>query len=226
VPLRTELVDLSQPLRNDQPTIAGDPAVWIRSSASHERDGYVVTELQLGTHSGTHMDAPYHFLPEGERLDRYAVTRFVGQGIVLDLRGLDPDTVIEASAVSGALDTAGTLAPGSFAVLWLGWDSHFGTDHMWRNPYLSVDAGKLLADKGIGLLGTDAPSVDRTAVRSAYPIHRLLLARDILVVENLRGLEQLGAGPATFGFFPLLVADTEGAPVRAVAWPEGSEGSG
>lgn len=218
----SELFDLSQPLRHNQPIVAGDPAVRVHGFASHEHDGYVVTELRLGTHSGTHMDAPYHFLPEGGRLDEYALTRFFGEGVVVDLRGLEPDSPIEPPAIAAALDRAGGITAGGFVLLWLGWDSHFGTDLMWRHPYPSVSTGELLADLGISLLATDAASVDRTAVAGGHPIHQLLLGRDILLVENLSGLEQLGAGPATFGFFPLPIAGVEAAPVRAIAWRGGT----
>jgi arylformamidase len=72
----------------------------------------------------------------------------------------------------------------------------------------------LLLDAGPGLGGTDAPSLDA----EPYPVHRLLLGRDILIAENLRGLEHLGPGPVTCAFLPLSITGTDGAPVRAVAW--------
>jgi arylformamidase len=79
---------------------------------------------------------------------------------------------------------------------------------------LTLAAAQVLLDAGAALVGTDAPSLDETP----YPVHRLLLGHDVLIAENLSGLERVGRGLVTCAFLPLAVTGADGAPVRAIAW--------
>ena len=213
------IIDLSQPLRTGQPIYPGDPPVEIVPRLTHAEHGHAVTEIRMGTHDGTHMDAAYHFFADKPTLDQYAVERFVGSGVVLDLRAQPADTPVTAEALRAAITRAGGLEPGDFALLWFNWDAHYGGDLMWRNPYLSEEAARLLVDAGVTLVGTDTANVDSSTDLTAFPVHVLFLGNGLLIVENLRGFDLLGPGRVDCAFLPLPLDHTDGAPVRAVAWP-------
>ncbi|NLO27669.1 MAG: cyclase family protein [Actinobacteria bacterium] len=207
-----EVVDLTAPLCDGMPGYPGDPRVAIDRVRSHETDGYQVTQVSLGSHSGTHLDAPRHFFRHGPTLDGYPVNRFVGPGLVVDCR------VATSKSVDGAREMAGpslidtpilterltpySVPSGGFVLLWM------------EGALLAPDAARSLLKAGATLVGTDGPSLDAPP----YPVHRLLLGHGVLLAENLRGLERLGPGPVMCAFLPLALPDADGAPVRAVAW--------
>jgi arylformamidase len=195
-----EFFDLTLPLHPGMPVHPGDPAVTFARARSHEADGYEVTRLSLGSHSGTHLDAPRHLFPDGATLDQYPVDRLVGQGAVIDCRPLTGDTIDDALLAERLC--AFPIPSGGFLLLWT------------EGALLTVEAADLLLETGPGLVGTDAPSLDA----EPYPVHQLLLGHGVLLAEGLRGLDRLGPGPVACAFLPLAVVGTDGAPVRAVAW--------
>lgn len=196
-----EIVDLTAPLCPGPAAHPGDPRVRFVRTRSHEADGYEVTRISLGSHSGTHLDAPRHFFPVGATLDQYPVDRLVGPGVVVDCRPAPGDRGIDAALLAERLHPD-CVPPGGFVLLWA------------EGVLLSVEAARLLLEAGAGLVGTDGPSLDR----EPYPVHQLLLGHGVLIAEDLRGLDRLGPGPVTCAFLPLAVVGTDGAPVRAVAW--------
>ncbi len=217
---RSAIVDLSQPLRTGQPIFPGDAEVVITPRGTHDTTGFASNDIRMGSHDGTHMDAGYHFFAAGMRLDEYPVDRFVGEGVVIDLRGAPADSPVDVDTFAAALEAAGGVGAGDFAILWFGWDEHYGGELMWKNPYLAPGAAALLVEAGVTLIGTDTTNVDSSTDLSTLPIHNLILGRDILIVESLCNLERVGAGRATFAFLPLPIAGADGAPTRAVAWWE------
>lgn len=200
-----EIFDLTLPLRPGMPVYPGDPEVRFTRFRDHQADGYQVTGLSLGSHSGTHLDAPRHFFPAGATLGDYGIERFVRPGVVLDCR--PPDGATDASWSIDAAYLAerlqlDPLPEGGFVLLWT------------EGALLTVDAALLLLEAGASMVGTDSPSLDA----DPHPVHRLLLGHGILLAENLHGLGMLGPGRVTCAFLPLASVDADGAPVRAVAW--------
>jgi kynurenine formamidase len=216
------LVDLTRPLGPETPVLPGDPAITLVPATTHEADGYRITRVCLGSHSGTHLDAPRHFFPDGATLDAYPLDRFVGSGVILDVR--PTPTAAGGSADPGLIDAelladrlrASVHQPGGFVLLWS------------EGAPLTAEAARVLLDADPGLVGIDAPSLDpppesppgTTTSREPYPAHRLLLGSGVPVAENLCELERLGPGPVNCVFLPLALAGADGAPVRAIAWRE------
>ncbi len=177
----------------------GDPPFTLTPVSSYAADGYQVSLVSLGSHTGTHVDAPRHFYPDGLTLDQFPLERLIGRGVVFDCRenaGAGLDELVAQQLDSNA------VAQGGLVLLWT------------EGRLLTVAAAEMLVEAGVGLVGIDAPSVDA----EPYPVHRLLLAHDVLIVENLCGLERLGPGPVDCVFLPLALTGTDGAPVRAIAW--------
>jgi kynurenine formamidase len=216
-PIGLRLVDLSRPLEKSVGIYPGDPGVDIATAATHESHGYAVASLHLGSHAGTHVDAPFHFLAGGATLDAFAPDRFVGEAVVLDVRDAGRRAEISAERLEWALDRVDGLQGARLVLLWTGWDTHFGREEMFDHPHLSPAGAELLVAEGVGLVGTDALNIDPSS-GGRYPVHELLLGAEVLIVENLTRLGELGEGRAYCALLPLPLVGTDGAPLRAVAW--------
>ncbi len=199
-----KIYDITLTIRPGMPVWPGDPAferklIWQMGLDSAAN----VSQVTMSVHTGTHVDAPRHFFPNGAALDRFPLERFVGPGVVLDCRPTMSARYPEQS-VEGLAEQLRRfpLAPNGLALLWT------------EGTPVTIEAARLLLQAGAGLVGIDAPSIDS----QPYPVHRLLLERDVLIVEDLRGLDRLGAGPVDCAFLPLALTGTDGAPIRAIAW--------
>lgn len=212
-------IDLTHLVEDGMQTYPGDPAVSVSPHATHERDGYAVSAVELGTHAGTHVDAPAHTEPDGDRLGAYDLTdlRFDARRVDLALDDREAIAVADLDAVTGtAVDDVDCL------VLDTGWADHWGTDRYLDHPYLAPDAAAWCAERGLAV-ASDTLSPDPTPSPNAgptepsgVPAHHELLGVDLPVVENLTGLDALPSR-FTLELYPLAL-DADGAPVRAVAW--------
>jgi kynurenine formamidase len=207
------LYDLTHPVAGGMPVYPGDPEVSVRPHASHAEDGYAVTAVELGSHAGTHVDAPAHTEPDGDTLGAFDVSAFRMDARRVDLRGLGRRAPIPVERLPAV--------EADCLVLWTGWAEHWGADRYLDHPYLSPEAARWCADRGYHV-ATDTFSPDPTPTDTVapgeptgVPAHHALLGERRLVVENLRNL---AAPPDRFTLHvhPLAL-DADGAPVRAVA---------
>jgi arylformamidase len=176
------------------------------------RKGDVLTlsAFSLGAHSGTHIDAPMHFVRDGASIDRVSLERLIGPARVIDI----PDAV---QAIDAA-ELGRHAWRGAPRVLFRtrsslrGWmkSATFHRDF----AYIAPDAAQLLADAGVHLVGIDYISAEQFAA-SAPRAHRILLGKGIPIVEGL-SLEEVSAGEYDLIVLPMKVAGHEGAPARAV----------
>ena len=208
------MIDLSHPMTAGMPVYPGTPSPEIKLIARIEEHGFRERRLVFYSHTGTHMDAPSHLLERGKPLDAFPVDRFVGSGLCIDT-GRVADGVIGW----GLLKPFETELSGcDFVLLRTGWGRYWGTSRYHRgHPALSVDAARRLGEFNLKGIGVDALSVDRMD-SAEYPVHRILLNQDILIIENLAGLEKLPEGRFGQVFcLPLHLADSDGAPARVIA---------
>jgi kynurenine formamidase len=224
-----EVIDLTHTIHDDIQIYPGDPIPSISRGLTHEKDYCHVDLLKLGSHTGTHVDAPYHFLKDGQRIDEIPVQRFIGNGIQIDVSGKSERELIDSADLKSY---ASGIIKGDFVILKTGWDRYFGTPKYYRHPYLSADGAMLLVEMGVSLVGVDALNVDPTYHASknsdqaakdlpeeesyGYPVHDLLLSNDILIVENLCNLDKINAVKGIYSFLPLKLKDSDGSPIRAV----------
>ncbi|MGC8785162.1 MAG: cyclase family protein [Armatimonadota bacterium] len=206
-----EWIDLSIPLRMGMPTYPGDTPFEMKPLL-RIADGKVcnLSALQMGTHTGTHVDPPWHFVEEGIRVDELPLDLLIGKAYVVSIRGA-PAVTADTLAAAGVPEDAERLliqTDNSFSA----WDKpHFQSDFV----YLAPDAAGWIVHRGIRLVGTDYLSVEQ--FRAPQPLtHRTLLGAGVIVVEglNLRALEP---GWVRFICLPLRIEDGDGAPARAVA---------
>lgn len=207
------VLDLSHTLKTGMQIYPGDPEVSISKGLVHKEDYCHVDRLNIGSHTGTHIDAPYHFLEEGKRIDQFPASYFIGRGVVIKLAAKKGNEPISLSELIPFEDQ---LQKGTVALLCTGWDSYFGLPEYLSHPYLSSEAAEFLVACGIKIVGTDALNID-SSINGEFPAHDVLLSKEVLIVENLRGLNEIPQNPeGYFSFLPLKIKDSDGSPVRAV----------
>ena len=202
-------VDLSVPLDAGTAVYPGDPPVRVAPAATIDRDGYNLLTVHLGSQSGTHCDAPYHFRADGARIDELDLRLFAGPGVLVDVRGRHSIGVADLGSLAG-------VGPGTLVVLHTGWSAHYGTPRYDDHPFLAADACRALLDRGVRTIGLDTPNIDAPA-DATFPCHHLIAAAGGVIVENLTNLAAVDFPDPVLSVLPLRLTGADGAPVRAVA---------
>lgn len=195
------LIDITRPLDPNTPIWPGDPAVRALPFRSIPADGARVTQIEMGTHSGTHMDAPSHFLEGGAGIDHAPLQAMVGKALVCavgDERGL-----VNRAALSAALGN------GHLKRLLLRTRSVAHRSGAW----IDTDAALYLAKHGVRLIGTEGMSIE--APDGSGAVHRALLGAGIVILEYV-DLSHVEPGIYNLIALPLRLTDLDAAPCRAI----------
>jgi kynurenine formamidase len=211
------IIDLTHPLDATVQTFPGDPDFAVEPAATIERDGYNVLHVRMGSQTGTHVDAPYHFLTGGARIDEMDLALFYGPAVVADVRGLPPRARITWAHLQPVADRLGA---GTVLLLHTGWSRYFRTPRYYDHPVLDADAAERIVAAGVRTLGVDMLNPDPTVLAGehpGYPVHETVLGADGAIAENLTGLDRIRSATPTVSLLPLKFAGADGAPVRAVA---------
>ena len=200
------LIDITLPMSNRLASWPGDTPcdfrlAWKMSDGASVNVGSLTTSV----HSGTHTDAPFHFLPGGQTIDQLDLTPYVGPGVVVDVRGRD---VIRVEDFPRDLDLRATPR------LLLKTDAWTDiTRFPERIPVLAPGVPKVLRDRGVTLIGVDVPSVDALDSKD-LPIHHEIGRCGIYILENLN-LRDVQPGVYELISLPLKLVGADGAPLRA-----------
>jgi arylformamidase len=217
---RSTLVDLTHPLKPGLPVWPGHPEFCMHALATLERgDASCYHALALGEHTGTHFDAPAHFIRGGAFMAQVPPERFFGRLATIAATGLAPSTALGPQAILAWEERHGAIRPGDAVFLHFGWDRFWDDDPAaflrdW--PGLSGEAAALLVARGVRIVGSDCLSIDPFD-STDFPAHRGLLGADILIGENFA---RLGDLPPVCGLaaLPLPIVDGSGSPLRAIAF--------
>ena len=206
-----KLVDLTHPMRHGQPSFPGDPVLITAPHATIEKQRCNVTALSMGSHQGTHLDAQFHFVPDGRQIHQMPLEWFYGPATLLRI----PKQAREEITVADFKPFEARLTPGARVIYETGWHRQYGADNYFNDfPSLTQEAATYLANKQIRMLGMDTP----TPSRDYYEVHHILQEKpaEIVIVESLANLDQV---PEEFTFigFPLNFEGGDGSPIRAVA---------
>ncbi len=218
-----QVVDLSVALGGPQVTVlAGAPQIVMEPVHTYAKHGRSNTKLSYNVHTGTHVDCPRHYYPEGTSIDEMPLEKYMGRGIRLDLRQVARErTPITVEQVLAALPS-GADVKDAILVFNTGWIDRAGgkPDFYFDNPYLASETAEWLLRNGVKAIALDT-SVDEAPATPARPadspIHRILLGGGVMIIENLVNLEQLPPTGFTLMALPVKLYRGDGAPARAVA---------
>jgi len=203
-------IDISIPISTEMPVWPDDDPVVLEqvSSIAGGADSNV-SRISCTVHTGTHMDAPHHFIDNGQTIDEIPLHMLIGRAYVVDLADADEINAETLAAAGIPPRTRRILLKTRNSMLWSHARQGFNPDYVSVNP----SGAEWLVGRGVRLVGIDYLSV--AAYADPVPTHRILLGAGVLVLEGL-DLSDVDQGRYTLYCLPLKIEDADGAPVRAV----------
>lgn len=200
-----QYIDLSHEFVDNMPTYFGDPPTTLKQITTIAKNGYVDHQLTTVMHVGTHMDAPLHMIEGGKYMSEISLDHFVGPGVLLDVRGKKE---IDHTMIP-------KIPRGSIVLLRTGLSLIYGSqDYEKEFPKITESFAEKLVAVGSSILGLDFLNPD---TEETFPVHKILLSKEVLIIENLMNLEAL-VGVKNFEVFAFpMKLHAEAAPVRVVA---------
>lgn len=207
------IYDVTVPLSNELPTYPGDPGIQIRDWLTLANgDAANVSVLHFGAHTGTHVDAPAHFIEGAAKVETLDLEVLIGEAQVVevseDYRVIDEEFVI----ANCPEDSKRILFKTRNSDLWSEPNPEFHTDF----TYLDLKAAQTLAERGVKLVGIDYLSIEKFASEK-HETHLALLSRGVVILEGLN-LSEVPAGKYELICLPLRLRSDkgDGAPARVV----------
>jgi kynurenine formamidase len=216
----SKVVDLSHPFEADMPLVSDFPALKKEMLFSHDTGSDFNAELlTFCPHIGTHLDAPWHWIRGGKKVDELAADCLIGPAYVVDLHQLKGSVPITDQDIKTFEEKSGeAIQPGDAVLFWT------GQDKLWRDkaqflqgwPYMTREGAEYLVSKQIRLIGMETLNIDAVD-KPESPAHKTLLSNDILIVENLTNLDQIGAVRCSLVGTLINIVGASGCPVRMIA---------
>lgn len=211
------IIDLSMIIEEGMQTFSAHwhPIVEVTILGRHGIENRETRKLTIGTHTGTHIDAPRHFIPQGETVENVPLELLVGLATVIDLSGEADFEEVDIAKLQKALGER----PVERIILRFDWDKHLGTNRYYTDhPFLSEDACRWLVDKGCRLIAMDTPQPDnpengRSSMNDA-PNHKILLNSGVILVEYLVNICEVSQLEVELVVAPLKIREGDGAPAR------------
>ena len=208
-----KIIDLTQTISETMPVYPGTEQPKLTVANTIEKDGFRETLLSFYSHTGTHMDAPFHIYADRTSLDALPAEQFVGKALVIDCCDVGEGGEIGMEYIDKTLaDEA------DFLLFHTGWDKNWGQEkYFGAYPVISMEVCQYLLDSGKKGVGFDVIGIDPVSDGNLTRHKILLSQRDIVIIENLTNLDKVGSGLFNFAALPLKYKDADGAPIRAVA---------
>lgn len=207
------LIDITLPISPQLPVYPGDPAIEMALEADITRgDAYNLTRLSLSAHTGTHLDAPRHFIADGPTIDELALDALVGPALVVETDAPCDLTADDLDRLDIPLDIQRLLLKTRNSRRWeQPMTPVFAPDFIALKP----SAAEWLIRRGVRLVGVDYLSVEALDAAPDSPVHTSLLRAGVLILE---GLNLSGVTPGTYNLIalPMKLVGADGAPTRAV----------
>ena len=230
---KVKVVDLTHALEKGSPYWPEDtPGTTFHTSiaATFRKDGFFARNLSMPEHFGTHMDAPAHFDPKGETVDRIAVEKFLAAGVVIDVSSAaraNADYRVTAQDVENWIKSHGAIPSGAVVFFRTGWAARWPSQKRYMNadakgvlhfPGLSVEAARYLLEHAhpVGI-GIDTSSIDYGPSKD-FPVHHLTMPAGLYHLEDVANLDQLPATGSSVIALPLKLGGGSGSPARVLAF--------
>jgi arylformamidase len=210
-------IDLTNTIENGMTVYIGDPIPKVSSFKRLARDGINLSVIRLGSHTGTHVDAPIHFVSGAKAVDDLPVESFVGEAVVLDFSGKQAGSAITASDLE---EHSEKIRKGIIVLLYTGFSKRWGDPSARRKfTYLGGDAARWLVENEVKAVGIDYLSVEKFGAKAPVT-HVTLLSHGIPIIESLnQNLSKLVGRSVLFFCLPIKIGGLDGAPSRAMAYP-------
>lgn len=177
---------------------------------------YIMSEVFMWSHVGTHLEAPYHYLREGKDVSQISMERVMGEAVILDFSHKETNEAITQEELE---EKGADIKEGDIIILKTGLDRFYRTSKAHDRPYLTLQATSWLVEKKISCLATDASGFEVRGVHD-QPNHKLLFKNDIPVIEHLTNLDKLTKKRVFLIALPWKVKGLDSSPVRVIAIEE------
>ena len=209
-------IDLSLTISESIPSFPGSPTPQFINWSDLEHDGYNLELLFLSSHTGTHLDAPYHFAKNGLKINQIPLDRLIGKAVLIKLKKPKNSPITKSDVILFEKKN-GKIPNHTSIFFYTSWQKNLKKgNYFTENPGLDSTAAKYLASKKINLVGIDSPSIDLGKDES-FCVHHILSKNNILIVENLTNLNKIKSKEFNFTILPLKLKNATGSPVRAIA---------
>lgn len=198
------------------PNFPDSPSPQFISWSSIKDDGYNLELLFLSSHTGTHLDAPFHFEKKGAKIHQIPVARLVGRALLIKIKKVKDQAITKKDLLEFERKN-GKIQNFTSIMFFTDWQKNLNKKfYFTNNPGLSKSAIDYLVSKKINLVGIDSPSID-IGIDKSFTAHKILAKNNILIVENLSNLEKIPTSEFNFIILPLKLKGATGSPVRAIA---------
>ena len=213
-----KIVDLSWEFTAETPIYPGDPEPSVTVATTLENEGYNLSTLVMGTQTGTHVDAPYHFSNSGETIDNMELDFFLGEAVVVRVTDKKADEAITLEDIEPYKEE---ICEGKIVLFNTNWYKTRGTDEFFHHPYVNGDVAKYLVDNGVRFIGIDTINADQTG-GTEFPVHDLFSEKRLMIGENWAFFDQIDFERPYVIALPMKLIGCDGSPVRAIAvqWEE------
>jgi len=209
-----KIIDHTLTVSEKIPTFPGSPKPHFIEWETVAEDGYNLELLFLSSHTGTHIDAPFHFVKNGKKIHEILPERLVNEAVLIKIKKKANQPILKMD-IQKFEKKHGQIKSGTAVVFWTGWQKNLeGEIYFSKNPGLAVSAAKYLVSKKINLVGIDSPSIDLGSDLK-FSVHHILAKNNILIVENLANLEKINSDKFHLITAPLKLKNATGSPIRA-----------
>ncbi len=210
-------IDLTHMIGVGMTVYVGDTEPKIERVKELAKDGVNLSKIQIGSHTGTHVNAPIHFIEKGVGVGELPVEQFIGEAVVLDLSHKPPGSAISRDDLNRYGDF---VKKDDIVLLFTGMSLHW--DEEWARTnytYLSDDGAEWLVKKGVKVVGIDFLSVEKFGAKEPKT-HRILLGNGVAIIESISSeLRHLIGKRILLICLPIKIKGSDGAPARAIAYP-------
>lgn len=211
-------IDLTYTIKEEMTVFPGTEMPKLITTSNYEKDGFRETSISIYSHVGTHMDPPAHIYPDRTTLDEFPASQFVGKGLVIDCRDLNEGEDITIDCILKYGEKAEKV---DFLLFNTGWDKYWGNDKYFGDyPCVNDEVLDYVLNGNYKGIGFDTIGIDPVSDENLSRHKKLFKDKDIVNIENLKNLELCGEEIFKFSCCPLKIENSDGAPVRAIAWFE------
>jgi len=209
-----KVIDLTHVISEDMPVYPGTEPPRLETANTLEKDGFKETLMTMYSHTGTHMDPPAHLYADGATLDVMPITNFVGKGFVVDCTDLKAGEYITMEKIN---QNKAKVEEAEFILFNTGWSRYWGKEEYYgKFPVADREVVDYLVKNKKKGFGVDVISIDSMDAVT-LPSHQVVLSNNMVIIENLANLDQVGNDVFTVCLLPLKWKNADGSPIRAIA---------